>query len=342
MAKLPRFYTIPLFIALFLFVLSGCALQRDETPTETQSAAEGMPPTLAPLGSDTTDLSGEAPVAPTTINVQPTGTNSTLGTGAASEDDGEQTLPTSQPVDLSSEATETGTLEQTAAVEPESFVPPTAEEASTTSPIIVSVSTEEELPSGGPIATNPPVSETSGDYTVEAAPIAPTFDPETGYTVQAGDTLFGLSLTYDSTVQEIMLANGLNSETIYEGQTIIIPGYSGVAAPVVSQDGLHTVSTGETLFSIAVAYGTTVDALATGNNLAFPYIIYPGQVLYIVGDPGSTIDPGSGVGLHTVAPGETLYFIAQRYGVTTQALVAANGLSNPNQIQSGEILVIPQ
>ena len=342
MVKLPRFYTASLFVTLLLLVLSGCALQRDETPTAPQSAAEGLPPTLAPLGSETTDLNGEVAAPPTAINVQPTGTNSTLGTGAASEGAGEQMVPTNQPVDLSSEAVPNDTFEETAAVEPESFVPPTAEEASTTSPIIVSVPTEEELPSGGPIATNPPVSETTGDYTVEAPITVPTFDNGTGYTVGAGDTLFGLSLAYETTVQEIMVANGLNSETIYEGQTIIIPGYSSLAAPVVSQDGLHTVAAGETLFSIALAYGTTVDALAAGNNLTFPYIIYPDQLLYIVADSSNTISPGSGVGLHTVAPGETLFFIAQRYGITTQALVAANGLNNPNEIQSGEILVIPQ
>lgn len=46
-------------------------------------------------------------------------------------------------------------------------------------------------------------------------------------------------------------------------------------------------------------------------------------------------------GSHTVAPGETLYSIASRYGLSAEAITAANGLANPNQIFVGQVLFLP-
>jgi LysM repeat protein len=45
---------------------------------------------------------------------------------------------------------------------------------------------------------------------------------------------------------------------------------------------------------------------------------------------------------HSVAPGEVLSTIAARYGVTVEAIVAANGLEDPNQLEVGQVLVIPE
>jgi LysM repeat protein len=45
--------------------------------------------------------------------------------------------------------------------------------------------------------------------------------------------------------------------------------------------------------------------------------------------------------VHIVRPGETLYFIANRYGVTMRAIMQANGLRNPNVIYVGQELTIP-
>lgn len=44
---------------------------------------------------------------------------------------------------------------------------------------------------------------------------------------------------------------------------------------------------------------------------------------------------------HTVLPGQTLYRIAQIYGVTPDALAAANGISDPTQLAVGQELLIP-
>jgi LysM repeat protein len=45
---------------------------------------------------------------------------------------------------------------------------------------------------------------------------------------------------------------------------------------------------------------------------------------------------------HTVQPGETLWDIANQYGVTLEALAAANELADPNTLEPGQRLVIPE
>ncbi len=45
---------------------------------------------------------------------------------------------------------------------------------------------------------------------------------------------------------------------------------------------------------------------------------------------------------HTVEPGETAWDIADQYGVTLEALVAANELADPNRLEPGQRLVIPE
>ncbi len=45
---------------------------------------------------------------------------------------------------------------------------------------------------------------------------------------------------------------------------------------------------------------------------------------------------------YVVQPGDTLYGIAVRFGVSLEALIQANGIEDPNQLQAGQVLVIPR
>ncbi|MBO9306459.1 LysM peptidoglycan-binding domain-containing protein [Thermomicrobium sp.] len=45
---------------------------------------------------------------------------------------------------------------------------------------------------------------------------------------------------------------------------------------------------------------------------------------------------------YVVQPGDTLYTIAVRFGVSLQALIEANQIEDPNQLQAGQVLVIPR
>lgn len=98
----------------------------------------------------------------------------------------------------------------------------------------------------------------------------------------------------------------------------------------------HTVRAGETLWSIASRYGTTVTALARANSLADPNLIVAGQSLVISGSSGGEVTSST----HTVRAGETLSGIASRYGTSVTALARVNHIGDPNLIVAGDTLRI--
>ena len=379
MIRSPKVYH-PLLLVLLIVILTGCELSRSEGENEDLAPVSELPPTLAPLGADSEELSGEATAIPTVINVQATATESPLGEGDAAVNPEEPVSPTTQAIDLAPSGGNSAEAE-TESVSPETFTAPAVESASQES-IVVDAPTN-DLPAGGPVAANPPTSQT---------------DPVTysggAYTVQPGDTLFSIGLAYGVSAQEIMYANGLSSDIIYTGQALTIPTGGTVtdysAPPVAFEQpaygapaanvggGSHLVGPGETLYSIALNYGTSVDAIAGANGIPYPYVIQVGQQLGIP-SPGAYVEPppppaegyyqqpgqdsgyypqgpndgyypapdnnygapGGVAGTHTVSPGETLYMIAQRYGVSAEMIAGANGLSNPNQIYVGQVLYLP-
>lgn len=93
----------------------------------------------------------------------------------------------------------------------------------------------------------------------------------------------------------------------------------------------HTVVPGDTLFSIARRYGTTVEELVRLNGLE-SFVIQPGQVLKLSEKKER---------IHVVAPGDTLFSIARRYGTTVEELMRLNGLSGPG-IKVGQVLRLPE
>jgi LysM repeat protein len=95
------------------------------------------------------------------------------------------------------------------------------------------------------------------------------------YTVVPGDTLYTISHNYNSTVENVLKFNKIpNPNLIYPGQRIVIP---------LSPPGaiIYTVRPGDSLYRIALKYGTYVNNLIMFNYLTSPYIIYPGQELVV-------------------------------------------------------------
>jgi LysM repeat protein len=119
------------------------------------------------------------------------------------------------------------------------------------------------------------------------------------------------------------------------------------AAQVNAQGNIvHTVKSGETLFSIGRLYNVNPYAIAAANNIPYPYVIYPGQQLTIPTGgtvPGPTPPPSSGQCRfnHVVRPGDNLYRISLAYGVPMATIAAANGVVNYNLIYVGQSLCIP-
>ena len=95
---------------------------------------------------------------------------------------------------------------------------------------------------------------------------------------------------------------------------------------------IHKVSSGETLWDIASAYGITVDTILSANDLRDPNRISIGQELQILSVKGV---------LHQVANGESLWEISERYKVSVDEITKANDISDPSRIQPNAKLVIP-
>ncbi len=104
------------------------------------------------------------------------------------------------------------------------------------------------------------------------------------------------------------------------------------------------VKAGDSLSAIAKQYGLSQQAIMAANNISNPSLIYAGQRLVIPGNTVADTVPGPASAdpeVHVVAAGETLSAIAQKYGVSLQALAEANNLTDPSRISVGQRLSIP-
>nr|WP_290668639.1 LysM peptidoglycan-binding domain-containing protein [Ardenticatena sp.] len=105
---------------------------------------------------------------------------------------------------------------------------------------------------------------------------------------------------------------------------------------------VHIVQEGEWLYAIARQYGVSPDAIIAANNLQPPYSVYPGQELIIPDEaPEEAADEATGERVHIVQEGEWLYAIARQYGVSPDAIIAANNLQPPYFVYPGQELIIP-
>ncbi len=163
--------------------------------------------------------------------------------------------------------------------------------------------------------------------------------PTTGntYTVKSGDSLWTIANRYNTTVNILKSLNGLTSDNLSVGQVIKLPGSDGNAP---TESNTYTVKSGDSLWTIANKYGTTVNNLKTLNNLTSNSLSI-GQVLRVpsseAGENGGTPTTGN---TYTVKAGDSLWNIANRYNTTVNAIKSLNGLTN-DALQIGMTLLIP-
>lgn len=153
----------------------------------------------------------------------------------------------------------------------------------------------------------------------------PLFAAEpTHHVVQPGETLASIANLYGLTVQQLAQLNNIaNPNHILRGQTLTV---FTAPEPIIPAEALETAAT-----TIAPADEPVEEIQPTATI----------EIVQPTAQPTVAPMPATATTTYTVRPGETLASIAQRFGVTWPAIVQANNISNPNLVNAGQVIIIP-
>ena len=156
-------------------------------------------------------------------------------------------------------------------------------------------------------------------------------EEENIYIVKKGDSLYSIANKYNTTVDELKRINNLTSNILSIGQVLKLP--SDKASNVEKEENTisYTVQKGDSLYSIARKYDTTIDRIKDLNNLT-TNLLSIGQVLLIPTDTNLETT-------YTVKKGDSLYSIAKKYNTTVDRLKQLNNLTS-NLLSIGQILIV--
>ncbi len=178
--------------------------------------------------------------------------------------------------------------------------------------------------------------------------------------IRRGETISTIASRYGVSQYAILEANNLSRRsTIYAGKQLIVPvpmdrSYSGSSKSsreYTAKKSIYSVRSGDTMWDIARAFGTSVQAIRRINYIERGSRIYVGQKLKIPSDAknlesssyaskssNKTISPSGSTNGHKVRKGDTLWDIARMYGTTTSAIRKLNGLGRSSRIYPGQVL----
>jgi membrane-bound lytic murein transglycosylase D len=171
------------------------------------------------------------------------------------------------------------------------------------------------------------------------------------HTIGRGETLSTIARRYGVSMQAIQDANKLKSNRIVAGHDLIVPVPVGAVERVEghtiqpSETGEYRVRAGDALWDIAKAHNTSAEWLVSHNNISSRHKIYPGQILKVPGgaaSPSSAPAPAAGTyAEYRVRPGETLWEISSRHGLSVSRLAQLNNISARGRIYPGQTLRVP-
>lgn len=184
------------------------------------------------------------------------------------------------------------------------------------------------------------------------------------HTVEAGETLYSISREYGVGEQSILEHNPEAADGLRAQQTLKIPYRTEAPADSRSQRKLrrtfdtHTVSHGETLYAISRRYEIPIATLLEDNPDLDPARLRIGEQLLIrkraqgKADERTSLDEleaykeslnqvaDEDTAYHVVHPGETVYSLARRFGISEAELCTLNDL-RPEELRAGAIIRVP-
>jgi len=151
-------------------------------------------------------------------------------------------------------------------------------------------SAQAEAVSSTPAPIDPLDTDTPAIAIIATATPASVAEPTPGplvvvHTVQSGETLSSIAIRYSVTVEEIQQTNGLTGALIRADDELVIPVPQVVSEnseqPSVPAIFRYTVQPGDTIVSIAVRFGATVEGILSANGISASDFIRPEQILRI-------------------------------------------------------------
>ena len=151
------------------------------------------------------------------------------------------------------------------------------------------------------------------------------------YEVQPGDTLFGISKRFNTSVGILQGLNDIsNSRQIVAGQTLIVPS--------IDEENLyvHEVAPNDSLFSISRQYNTAVSVLKTLNGILDERDLQVGTSILVPKIDETKYE------VYEIREGDSLYGISRRFATSEEALISLNGLTGRLDVEVGQSILVPR
>ena len=196
----------------------------------------------------------------------------------------------------------------------------------------------------------------------------------TTYTVQSGDSVWGISNKFGITMDQLIQWNNIQNNFIYPGQKLTIKGSqengsstnnsgnntnssgnAGTSNGGQTTGAKYTVQSGDSVWKISNDHGITMAQLIEWNNIKNNFV-YPGQQLIVLN--GGSSNTGANTGntsgsnssnssssntasgtKYTVKAGDSVWSVSNKYGITMAQLIQWNNIQN-NFIYPGQQLTV--
>ncbi len=147
------------------------------------------------------------------------------------------------------------------------------------------------------------------------------------HTIARGETLYGIARMYNTSVNEIIRYNPGLTESIAEGQVVVVPQQRSLSSTRENYR-YHTILPKETLYSVSRTYslkpeelvaansGLSVETFQTGKTIRIPFFQMQADFIPYEQQTQNVT--------HKVKRGETLYSISQAYDVPVESIEKAN------------------
>lgn len=158
-----------------------------------------------------------------------------------------------------------------------------------------------------------------------------TVNDQDTYTVKKGDTLYSISKNQNIPIDTIIKLNNLTSSNLEIGQQLKLKSDSNNS----SNKNQYIVQRGDTLYSLALKYNTTVDKLRKLNNLNTNTLTI-GQILVLPIE--NDIDEYD---IYVVKKGDSLWSISRKFNIDINDLIELNNLKDLT-LQINQSILIPK